>query len=75
MVVPLDNTALAYDCADAHVTLHIALEKKCRGVPPASLPVDFGRNNTSEQRKCLAQTVMMFPSGGAPTLIFIADWN
>ena len=56
-----DNTT--YLIAGADVTLHDA-GKKCRGIQ-AHLSMELGWDNTFAQRRRLAPTVMMFPSGSS----------
>merc|ERR1712019_62141 len=65
MVVPPDNTTLAYKSLRIS-TSHFMIDwKVVSWIPLASLPTKLGWNNTSGQRKRSLPTVMMLPSGSS----------
>ena len=65
MVVPPDNTTLAYNFLRMSTSHFMMYWKEASWNPLASLPVKRGWNNTSAQWKLLEPTVMMFPSGSS----------
>merc|ERR1719502_2409831 len=65
IVVPPDNTTLAYKSLRMSTSHFMMLWKEVSWIPLASLPMKLGWNNTSAQRKRSAPTVMMFPSGSS----------
>merc|ERR1711992_370721 len=65
MVVPPDNTTLAYKSLRMS-TSHFMMDwKVVSWMPLASLPMKLGWKSTSGQRKRSLPTVMMFPSGNS----------
>merc|ERR1712083_1273376 len=65
MVVPPDNTTLAYKSLRMS-TSHFMMDwKVVSWIPLASLPMKLGWKSTSGQRNRSLPTVMMFPSGSS----------